>query len=116
MRLRNLCTLAAFVLVLSGCANLGNEKPDTFRQKLSYAEGVNAAVLEATNSSLVAGTLAPADARSIEIQADQAQLVLVAAKDAYAAGDLAGAQSKLAIAMTALQELQNYLRAKGAKP
>lgn len=109
-------TILGFLLVLVGCASLGNEKADTFRQQLAYAEGVNSAVIDATTSSYTAGTLAAEDARSLEIKADQAQTLLVAAKSAYAAGDVAGAQSKLAIALTALQALQDYLRAHGAKP
>lgn len=108
--------ILAFVLVLAGCASLGNEKADTFRQKVSYAEAGNAAVLDAVRDSYSHGTIDANDARSIEVKADQVQLVLVAAKDAYAAGDVAGAQSKLAIALTGLQALQDYLRANGSKP
>jgi len=117
MKLRNAYTLCAFVLVLAGCASLGNEKADTFRQKLSYAEAGNAAVIDAVTSSYSAGTLAADDARSLEVQSGNVQTILVAAKTAYAAGDVAGAQSKLAIALTALQTLQDYLRThQGAKP
>lgn len=114
-RLQHAFTLIAFAIVLTGCASLGNEKADTFRQKLAYADSANAAVIDAVTSAYNAGTLAAADARSIEVQADNVQTILVAAKSAYAAGDVAGAQSKLAIALTALQTLQDYLRAHGSK-
>lgn len=111
-----LATVLAFVLVLAGCASVGNEKADTFRERVSYAEASNAAVLDAVASSYAAGTIAADDARSIEVKADQVQVILVAAKNAYAAGDVAGAQSKLAIALTGLQALQDYLRTQGAHP
>lgn len=116
MKLRNLCTLAAFVLVLSGCASLGIEKPTGLRQQIIAAEGQHNAVIDATDSALNAGTISSVTAMSIAAQADNAQLGLEAAKSAIIAGDVAGAQSKLAIALTTLTALQDYLRAQGAKP
>jgi len=111
--LKNTWTLLAFALVLVGCASLGNEPAQSFKQRLAYAEGVHTAVLDATTSSLNAGTISSAEAQSVATKADEAQVVLEAAKTAYAAGDVEGADSKLAIALTALQTLQDYLRSHG---
>ncbi len=110
MKLKNALTLLGFLLVLTGCQSLGNEPAQTFSQKLAYAEGVHTAVLDATNSSLSAGTLSSADAETIAKGSDNAQTLLVAAKTAYEAGDETGANAKLATALTALQALQDYLR------
>lgn len=111
MRLRNLCTMFAFALVLSGCVTV----PQGFKEQLIYAEGMHNAVLDATDSSLNAGTISSITAGNIAGQADNAQKAIEAAKDAFIAGDTAGANSKLAIALTALTTLQDYLRAQGAK-
>ncbi|MES1993180.1 MAG: hypothetical protein V4457_06145 [Pseudomonadota bacterium] len=113
-RLHHYLTLFAFALVLTGCASLGTEKADTFKTQLAYAEGIHSAVVDATTSSVNAGTLSSADAETVGKGADNAQLILVSAKTAYAAGDTAGANAKLATALTALQALQDYLRAHGA--
>ncbi len=114
-KLQNAFTLLAFAIVLVGCASLGNEKAETFRQQLAYAEGVHTSVIDATTSSLNAGTITSAEAESVAKQADNAQLILKASKTAYEAGDSAGANAKLATALTALQALQDFLRAKGSK-
>jgi hypothetical protein len=78
--------------------------------------GVHTAVLDATASAVSAGTISTADAETVLKQADTARLALDTAKQAHDAGDVAGADSKLAIALTALTALQDYLRAHGAKP
>lgn len=113
-RLRNALTLFAFAIVLAGCASLGTEPAQSFNQRLAYAEATHTAVLEATDSSLNAGTITSSQAQTIVSQSDNAELVLSAAKTAYQAGDTAGANAKLATALTALQALQDYLRAQHA--
>lgn len=104
-------TILAFALVLAGCMTA----PQGFREQLAAAEATHNAVIDATDSSLNAGTISSTAAGNIAQQADNAQKMLEAAKDAYIAGDTAGANSKLAIALTALTTLQDYLRAQGAK-
>ncbi len=109
LHFRHALTLLGFLLVLTGCQSI--EPAKGFKQQLAYAESTHTAVLDATNSSLSAGTLSSADAETIAKGADNAQTLLVAAKTAYEAGDEAGANAKLATALTALQALQDYLRA-----
>lgn len=106
-----LATILAFVLVLSGCVTA----PTGFKEQLAAAEATHNAVIDATDSSLNAGTITSVTAQSIAAQADGAQKILGAAKDAYIAGDTGTANSKLATALTALTALQNYLRAQGAQ-
>ena len=114
IKLKNAFTLLAFLMVLTGCASMGNEKADTFSKQLAYATGINKAVVDAVTSSTSAGTLGSDDAASVLAKADEAHAILVAANSAYQAGDQAGAQSKLATALTALTALQDFLRSKGA--
>jgi hypothetical protein len=73
-------------------------------------------VLQATTSAVTAGTLSTADAEAVLKQADTAKVVLDTAQAANAAGDAAGANSKLAIALTTLTALQDYLRSHGSTP
>lgn len=107
--------LAVSVLALAGCASLGNEKPTTFRDQLAYAEAAHTGVIDALDSSLNAGMISSVAAGNVAAQADSAELALDAARAAYAAGDTAGANAKLVVALSALQALQDYLRAQGAK-
>lgn len=116
MKLRQHLTLLAFALVLTGCASLGMEKPTGLKEQIASAEGLHTSVLDAVDSSLNARTISSTTAQSIITQADQAQTVLEASKSAFLAGDVTGAQSKLAIALTTLTALQDYLRSQGAKP
>lgn len=113
-KLRNHFTVMAFILVLTGCQSLGTEPAQTFNQKLAYAVGVHTAVLQATTSAVTAGTLSSDEAATVLKGADNAKLGLDAAKAANEAGDAAGANSKLAIALTSLTALQDYLRSKGS--
>lgn len=110
---KNAFALFIFLTVAAGCASLGNEKADTFNDKFAYAVGIHHAVVDATQSALDAGTISADDARSVSVQAHNARTVLDTAKAAADAGDAAGAQSKLVIALTALTALQEYLRAHG---
>lgn len=114
--LRHHFTLFAFALVLTGCASLATEPAQTFNQKFAYAIGIHTAILQATASAVTAGTISSKDAQAILTQADTIKVGLDAAEAANAAGDTAGANSKLAIALVGLQTLQDYLRSKGSKP
>ncbi len=110
MKLKNALTLLAFLIVLTGCQSIGTEPAQTFKQRLAYAEATHTAVLDATTSSLNAGTISSEEAETVSKGADNVQTLLLAAKAADQAGDTAGANAKLATALTALQALQDYLR------
>lgn len=100
--------LAPFAL--EGCAALGVSQAQTFNEKLAYGYGVHTAVLQAATSAVNAGQLSSADAMKILSDADNAKVVLDGAGAAYAAGDAAGANSKLTIATSLLTAVQAYLQ------
>lgn len=121
--------MALCALLLTGCASLGFDQPKTLKQGLISAESQYHAVIDATDSSLNAGMISADAAESVGRQADKADAILRDAKTAYqlACGahdadptksDVCTdptAQSKLALAVTALSGLQEYLRSQGAK-
>ena len=103
------------LLLLAGCAQMGLAPAQTFDQKLAYAAGGNTAALEAATSSLDAKMITSADMEKIIQMHGQVRTLLDAARTTAAAGDMTTAQSKLALALTALTELQSYLRAHNVK-
>ncbi len=116
--LRPLLLALALVLLLpqvpfglSGCTALGVPQAQTFNEKLAYAYGTHTAVLQATTAAISAGQLSSADAMKILSDADNVKVALDAASSAYAAGDTAGANNKLAVAVSILQSVQAYLNA-----
>jgi hypothetical protein len=113
-KLRNAFTVLALAIAMVGCANLGQEKPESFKQQLAYASGVNKAIVDAVASAVPAGSLTSSEGDDVLKKADNAHALLVIANNAYAAGDQAGAQNALVIALSALTALQDYLRAHGA--
>lgn len=110
MKLKHALTLWAFTLVLTGCVT----NPTGFREQLATAEATHTSVIDALDSSLNAGTISSTTAGNLASQADDAQKLLEASKDAYIAGDTGAAHSKLTTAIAALTALQTYLRAQGA--
>lgn len=112
---RNFCALLAFALVFTGCA-IAPSQPLTFADRLANAAALEKSIVQATDDSLVNGQIDSGTAIYIRTQANIGKLALDAADTAYAAGDQAGADSKLAIALAGLKELQDYLRGQGAKP
>lgn len=113
MKLKNCFALLAFLLVLTGCATSPTQ-PLTFADRLAYAVALEKSLVQATDSSLNEATIDSGTAVYVRTQARIAKLGLDAADEAYAAGDQTGADGKLATALAALQELQNYLRSQGA--
>lgn len=103
--------LVVFVLLftLSACAQLGLTPAKTFEDKLAYAVGVHKAVLVATTQSLNAKSISSKDAVQVLKLADDSRLILDAAKQAGALGDMDGANAKLLLAQSALTALQAYL-------
>lgn len=108
--------LFPLLLLLSACASLGVATPQTFNQKLALAYGLHTAVLQATTTAVTNGTLSSDNAAKVLAKADDARTVLDTAQSAYAAGDAAGADSKLAIATVALTAIQAYLSSHPTKP
>lgn len=120
--------MALCALLLTGCASLGFDQPKTLKQGLIAGESQYHAVIDAIDSSLNAHEIGSVAAGNLIARADQADAILRDAKTAYeiACGahdadptrnDVCTdptAQSKLALAVTALSGLQQYLREQGA--
>ncbi len=105
--------LLPLLLLLCSCAQLGLTTPKGFDQQLAQAYGIHTAVISATTTALTAGTLSSADAAQVQTIATTSRTLLDTAKAAEIAGDTAGAQKNLVLAMSALQALQNYINAHG---
>lgn len=101
--------IGAVVLLLAGCASLGLPTPKGFDQQLGQAYGIHTAVLQTISVGTTSRQLSSADATAINTIAVNARVLLDSAKAVETAGDLAGAQSKLAMATSLLTQLQTYL-------
>ncbi len=112
MRLKNAFTLLAFMIVLTGCASLGAEKPQNFNDKLAYAQATQTAVLATAKNGVVNGSLSKDDAKAVEQISDNAQTIMDAAQ-AVVATDPSTANAKLLQAITLLEQAQNYLNSHG---
>lgn len=114
-KLKNAFTLMAFAIVLTSCATLGTEQPKSFDDRLAYAVGIYTAVQHTVTISTTNGSMTSEEGALIIKQAETAKVILDTARAASNAGDSAGADSKLATALTVLNALQTYLNTLGAK-
>jgi hypothetical protein len=107
------CVLTLFTLC--GCAQLGLATPKGFDQQLANAYGIHTAVVSATATAVTAGSISSADATQVQTMASTSRTLLDTAKAAEGAGDAAGAQRNLTLALSALTALQSYLNTHGSK-
>lgn len=103
----------ALLTLLMGCQQLGLVQPDTFQQKLAYAYGVHAAVLQTAASAVTTKAMTPADGKHVLSLADESRALLDTANVAAVSGDPTLANNKLLLATSILTQLQQYLRTKG---
>lgn len=108
-------TLVGFLLVLVGCVTTGTEPPQSFHDRLAYAVGIYKGVERTVEISVENKSMDPSNGDAILKQAETAMVVLETAKAADEAGDVAGADTKLATALVVLNALQSYLNAQGGK-
>jgi len=113
-RTRCFVTLACVLLALSACAQLGLSTPQSFDERLAQAYGAHTAVISATTTALTTGSISSTDAEHVQTIATTSRTLLDTAKAAETAGDTAGAQKNLVLAMSALQALQTYLNTHGS--
>lgn len=114
-KLRNAFTLMAFLCVLTGCQSLGTTQPKSFADREAYAVGIYTAVQNTVAISIGNGSMSSTEGSVIIKQGETAKVILDTARAAFNAGDTAGADAKLATALTVLQALQAYLNTQGAK-
>jgi len=112
--MRRLLPLPLLLVLLCSCAQLGLTTPKGFDQQLASAYGIHTAVISATTTALTSGSISSADAEHVQTIATTSRTLLDTAKAAETAGDTAGAQKNLVLAMSALQALQTYLNTHGS--
>ena len=97
---------------LEGCPSAGVATPQTFNEKLAYGYATHTAILQTATAGVTSGSLTSTDAAKVLADADSVKVGLDAAAAANAAGDVAGANSKLAIALSVLTSIQTFLNSK----
>ena len=103
------------VFLLNACATLGLAPAKTFQEKWTYAVNTNIGVRASATNAVVAGEISSADAEQVLTLTDQVRGVLDSARLVFDAGDVEGANKKLALASAVLVQVQAYLRARGVK-
>jgi len=111
---RPLYSLLPLLLLLASCASLGIAPAKSLSDRLAYGYGVNIAIRQTATQELTSGTLSASDAEQVLKLTDEARTLLDAARALSGTGDIAGAESKLALATAILTNLQTYLRSKQA--
>jgi hypothetical protein len=102
------------VLALSACALFGG-KTLSLDESLAAAYTTHTAVVNATTTSLQAGTITAAQADKVLAMAQTSRAILDAARVAEQAGNATAANNQLALAANALTALQTFLNASKGK-
>lgn len=105
--MKQLATYWLFLVLLFGCAI---ETPKTFNDRVGYALGIHTSVLNTTTRALEFGEITADEAENVAGIADNARGLIDAARTAWAAGDQAGADQNITVALSLLRQLQDYLR------
>lgn len=96
----------ALMLLLAACGALQLAQPQSFDQKVAYANGNLTAVVDTTTQALQGGRLTANEAKAVREVANQARTLL---DTAQAATDVGVADQNLALAIALLENLQTYL-------
>lgn len=112
--LRHPLCLLPLLLLLTACQSLGLNTPQSFDQKLAYAEQADTAVLTAATASLRAQQITSADQEQVIKLADEAKALIDSAK-LLSSSDPTAANAKLALASAVLTQLQTYLNSRKGK-
>lgn len=115
MRLHARNFLLVLALLLSACAQLGLQQPQTFSEQLAYAYSQNAAIRTSAAQALKAGTITKSDAQQVLTTTDTARTALDEARKFQSVGDTSTALGKLTMASSLLTTVQTFLTSKGVK-
>lgn len=102
------------VFMMSGCATLGLAEPNGLAERLAYSEGQNTALREASTDALNHREISSQDMEHVIAVNEKVKSMLSVARRLMGVDPLT-AEGQLAAAVTALSELQAYLRARGVK-
>jgi hypothetical protein len=108
--LKRTLAIPFILIMLAACGGLGLQPAQSFQDRVAYALGVHTAVLQSATSAVNFGDITTEEARSLLELSDRARNLIDVARTVHAAGDIEGANQRLALALTVLQEIQNYLR------
>ena len=100
------------VTLVAGCSSLGIVKPKSFDEKAAYGLATNAAIRTAAQSALETGAIGVDAAEYVLLGTDA---VRVALDQAYAvkAANPSSADEQLAAALSSIDVLMQFLKAKG---
>ena len=101
------------VLMVAACA--GMVAPKNTEQSVAYGYATLAGVRNTTADLLAAGKIKREDAVQVQEIADQARVLLDAAKVASGINDLPTATAKMQLALSVLGNLEAYLKTKGVQ-
>ncbi len=96
----------ALFMLLTACASLGLSQPQSFTDKVQYANGTLTAVVKTTTAALGAGGLSKKEAQSVQAVALPTRALLDTADEF---GDVPAGQQHLALALSLLENLPPFL-------
>lgn len=107
--------LAAALLALAACSQVGLQTPQTFNARLAAGYTTVQTVADGARAALVAGKITKADADNVVTTERTALAALDVANQIHATDPKAG-EDKLTATLTILQALNAYIATQGAKP
>ncbi len=102
---------ALLLVMLTACATLGVQAPQTFNERLAAAYTTVTAARDATATMLTSGRLSAADAQNVQSQLDNARTGLDLARQLHATNPPAG-DARLDAVVMGLTALQAYLQSR----
>lgn len=108
-------TLLVLLVLLSACAQLGLVVPQTFEQKLAYANATHTALVKSADNAAKTKQITLAEAKQVYSIASAAEPALDLARAAQKTGDINAAEARLALATGVLDQLTKFLAERGVK-
>ena len=99
---------------VQGCSVIGLQQPQTFNQRLVYAQAQVSALRVAATNLLEAQQITIDDAKYVLEVTDRSRALLETADRIHGAGQIPAGDSQLTLALGVLTELQSYLNRKQA--
>lgn len=112
LRVLRIPILSVLLLILSACAALGVDPPQTFNEKAAAAQISVTAARSSALQLLEAGKITAADARNVQAVADAGNAAIDLARQ-LEKSDPTAAGAKLAYAVSIVSAVQTYLATKG---
>ncbi len=106
--------LIACMAILTACASLGMQTPDTFNKRAAAAYATVQTVADSATAAVNAGKLSKADATNVVTTSRTALAAIDVATSLHATNPQAG-EDKLASTLSVLNALSAYLATKEAK-